>query len=81
MSEVSAEFSVTVNPMAASETTCATCKFMAAAGNGLNVCKRFPPPAPAFSVPPGGAQSWPLVSVSDWCGEYAPTANKSEQGN
>jgi len=71
--QLTAGFHVLVNPMA-SNPVCGACKFVAMLpGSGQTVCKRFPPAAAAYAVPPGaGASVWPPVGLDDWCGEFQP---------
>lgn len=60
--------------MPTQDTTCKVCKFLAVlAGSGQKVCRRFPPTAPSYSVPPSAiAGVWPPVGDDDTCGEFQP---------
>lgn len=48
------------------EATCQNCKFF---NTTNNTCHRFPPSTTGAEQIEGN-ESWPLVKLSDWCGEF-----------
>jgi len=57
--------------------SCQTCRFIIGI-NGSGICRRFPPQVqrvPATGFP---AAYFPVVSFSDWCGEWRSSADKDQ---
>ena len=55
--------------------SCETCRFWLQLHEQQGACRRFPP-----SATMGGAQYFPRIEASGWCGEFKPILVEREQG-